>query len=784
MVAALAPVVAVATLKETATPRIVEVAGVEKAPVHEKVPVTRFEDGVAVSRWGYLRLGGDPRGADRLVKTINAAALDAGGIMGRFTLLPDEWVTHTRFSKKPNGVDIDAIIGGQGRVLALLTTMLEVRAGGLARIGVSAHGRKSAWRLWLNGVEIEDYDILRLKKGAYPLIAVATTMPRGKGSADDAKTTVRFCVRLQEIEQKELDALLGWVGELDRATEEAKTAPADKWRSKVEIEPATVRGAEGFFRVGRSKHGHWWLIDPDGDPFFCNAVCSVNGGGLGGRRAFPRRTVKPDDVEAWIKQMKGWGFNTLGSWTTEEFFNRGIAYCEIIETYYEGPYVAGGRYRHGIMPDVFDPAWKKALDEKCAKLCKPRRDDKELLGYFLDNERGFRQLLGYGAWIRDSSPTWKASHSKQFPLLQFCLSRAPDTPACKAAWDWLLKRHEGDIERVGKAWGLSFKSKADLRAVAERGEIIVSEGLQRDQKAFLRLWVNRYYETAIGAIRRHDPNHLILGVRWGGPPSPVVLEEEAKWTDVVSANNYTDVMYERMDRYYRIQQKPILVGEFGDYGDYFSGIPMHIEPEGGVPERVRTVLKLRETMDRTFTHPAVVGWTWYRWHGRLPSEDKIGIYSRAAFRAPFIKADWDRPARVPDEPLHGQVFMFLDGGFVSEEQFNPVKTAAEPAKRTNTGSLRLGFVCRAGKWDDRIFGNVIDGRVLAQRTDGGRVELKIELDKHPGPWSGTRGHGEYEIKLERNAEQLKGVFEGEWDGMPAKGAAFGYVHRGTPNPGL
>jgi hypothetical protein len=46
----------------------------------------------------------------------------------------------------------------------------------------------------------------------------------------------------------------------------------------VRIEPATVRGTAGFYRVGRSTQGRWWLISPDGRPMIykgCNAALSV-----------------------------------------------------------------------------------------------------------------------------------------------------------------------------------------------------------------------------------------------------------------------------------------------------------------------------------------------------------------------------------------------------------------------------------------------------------------------------------------------------------------------------
>mgnify|MGYP002065313988 CR=1 FL=1 len=47
-------------------------------------------------------------------------------------------------------------------------------------------------------------------------------------------------------------------------------------------------------------------------------------------------------------------------------------------------YIRGGSYRTGVMPDVFDPRWAENLDRKCKELCAPRKNDKQLLGYFRD----------------------------------------------------------------------------------------------------------------------------------------------------------------------------------------------------------------------------------------------------------------------------------------------------------------------------------------------------------------------------------------------------------------
>ncbi|MBR3086942.1 MAG: hypothetical protein IKH04_11130, partial [Kiritimatiellae bacterium] len=57
---------------------------------------------------------------------------------------------------------------------------------------------------------------------------------------------------------------------------------------------------------------------------------------------------------------------------------------------------------------------------------------------------------------------------------------------------------------------------------------------------FLRLAARRYFEVVAAAIRRHDPNHLLLGARFAGLSSAhqVVWEEAGKICDILTFNNY------------------------------------------------------------------------------------------------------------------------------------------------------------------------------------------------------------------------------------------------------
>ena len=58
---------------------------------------------------------------------------------------------------------------------------------------------------------------------------------------------------------------------------------------------------------------------------------------------------------------------------------------------------------------------------------------------------------------------------------------------------------------------------------------------------FLRLAAERYFSATTAAIRRADPNHMVLGCRFAGGPSgihPAVMVIAGKYCDIVSFNHY------------------------------------------------------------------------------------------------------------------------------------------------------------------------------------------------------------------------------------------------------
>ena len=82
-------------------------------------------------------------------------------------------------------------------------------------------------------------------------------------------------------------------------------------------------------------------------------------------------------------------------------------------------------------------------------------------------------------------------------------------------------------------------SKARRAALQQRfkSELAKGDSPAATRKALVHAAFRRYLEIVNAAVRRHDPNHLHLGIRFGGTPPDDVIAL-ARGFDVYSMNKY------------------------------------------------------------------------------------------------------------------------------------------------------------------------------------------------------------------------------------------------------
>lgn len=326
--------------------------------------------------------------------------------------------------------------------------------------------------------------------------------------------------------------------------------------------------ATNFFHT-KEIDGSWWLIDPEGYPFFSTGVNSVRN--ETNTRARMDDTVKkayswipPTEgefasctdkvglsfydcnlIRKWgnsdlaekfrsraIERMESWGFNTLGNWSDLE-----------LEKAHKMPYTDTGPETYKLkMPyiswricDVFAPQFE-AEAAKSAGALAAKKDDPWLIGYFLENEIPWCEL---GEKV---------------------LASNDDQPAKRKFLSELHDKYK-TIEALNASWGTHAASFETLREPGDYNN--ATEACKADIDHFRGEFAEKYYRVWSQAIKAADPNHLVLGSRLCDRHEEVIRACAAN-SDVVSFNYYgMNIDRKEYDKYQNIAHKPFLMGEFG-----------------------------------------------------------------------------------------------------------------------------------------------------------------------------------------------------------------------------
>jgi hypothetical protein len=352
--------------------------------------------------------------------------------------------------------------------------------------------------------------------------------------------------------------------------------------------PANRRKGTGFFRVEKIGE-RWWFVDPEGCRFYS---AGVNGAGaepprtpiVGRDKLFasiptdaqisaPNAQADPlrDPVSFYAanlqrrfgadwrtpsaqltsRRMRAWGLNTAYG----AALNEALLATPTMRQPYVYP-LRGWQMTEGTimgLPDVYSDAFVKRVNAEAAQQLAARKDDPWMIGYFIGNE-----------------PPWPARESQLV-----------------------------DIVLAGPASEMQKRFKTGLA----RGDTPDA------RKALVHAAFTRYLEIVNAAVKRADPNHLNLGIRFGGTPPDEVIAL-ARGFDVYSMNKYRWAPpKEFIDRVYAITKLPILIGEF------HFGVP----ERGMAPGLVQAMNQAERGVAYSYyvehaaEHPAIIGTHWYQW---------------------------------------------------------------------------------------------------------------------------------------------------------------------------
>lgn len=297
-----------------------------------------------------------------------------------------------------------------------------------------------------------------------------------------------------------VDGFRAAFGEVMARSDDVVAAPPEP---KPEFPPCTVTGdrsrrsrATGFFHVAKSW-GRWWLYTPQGEAFYIIGTDHVNYRGHWceklGYSPYHRVVQRQfGSEEAWaqdtLAKLKAWGFNTLTAGHSESLRYQGLPHIEFLAlgTSFAGIEPLVPKEHWTGFPNVFHPKFAAHCEKIARRRCAPQRDNPWLIGYFIDNEL-----------------------------------------------EWFGKSWKGNL----REWALKLPANDPARVVAET----------TDADEFTRLAAEKYFAVTTAAIRKYDPNHLILGCRFAGNAPSNVWAVAGRYCDIVSLNIYPHLDLESED---------------------------------------------------------------------------------------------------------------------------------------------------------------------------------------------------------------------------------------------
>ena len=573
--------------------------------------------------------------------------------------------------------------------------------------------------------------------------------------------------------------------------------------------PSARSLATGFYRV-EPDAGVWWVIDPEGRRQLSRGVNVVRYEGdhapALGYAPYGRATErKYGSHDAWseavVVRLRGWGFNTIGSWSDESLYASGLAYTHNLNVARSVP----GR---PVFPDVFSEEFAATAERVASEQCGPRRDDRALFGYYLDNElqwgEGWHSELGLlalhfaqgaGAPGRAAAVEHlKATYASVDDLNEAlgsaladweALDRLPNLRALgpqieqaqraiqasffgRLVESGAISRESlvegskrmagGDIEVLNRLRGTRFESFEE--AFAPRPMSAIAAELQRVESLFSGRVAEQYFRVASQAIRRHDPNHLILGVRFGGMVFEPVARAMNGYVDVASVNEYRVTPGRELRSLHEWSGRPVLLTEFS-FKAQDAGVPSDTSASVPLATQADRADAYERYVDALAALPFVIGYHWFQHHdqpatGRFDGENNnFGLVSNDDVPwAPLVERM--RAVNARSEAVHGSAFRPLFNGRdlagwdrylgvpeVPALPFDPFGSWPAPIGRNQDPKGVYSVVEEDGEPAIRISGEIWGALISQQEFEDYelRLEYKWGDERHPPDSDAARNTG-------------------------------------------
>ena len=424
----------------------------------------------------------------------------------------------------------------------------------------------------------------------------------------------RWCIAL-------LGGLCGVAARAHTAPDTAGAAVPPAALAHMDLAPRwqQLLGTEGFWRIGQDERGVWWFVSPEGRPEFLNTVTTVQPFQLGRRELGPHYVSRDwpagptldgsgdADLRAWadstLGRVRDAGFKGLGAWCHPVFHDLDVPATRDLNVW---------AHFHGPAARFYHPDWRRTAEEAIARQVAPLRDNTNLVGYYTDNELD---------WAKPRFAP--AAHFDNLP---------PEDPNRRAVTG-VIRELWPTVEAFNADWWTDFADWPDLDALATLPHDNPEAHAQLTD-AWLEKLAGDYFALMRELVSKHDPNHLVLGVRFKGWAPPAVVRAMRGHVDAVSLNYYvSDAKLDR-DFFTGLHERtgrPVIITEYSFHGlDGRSGNRNTFGFAAQVADQQARAEGYRLMTERLAGLPWVVGADWFQWNdeppsGRLPDGEDVNF---------------------------------------------------------------------------------------------------------------------------------------------------------------
>src|SRR5688572_10881429 len=392
----------------------------------------------------------------------------------------------------------------------------------------------------------------------------------------------------------------------DLATVRPVTIPSTQNSAPKVSDFKAMKGAEGFWRIGQAPSGVWWFVSPSNQAEFLNTVTTVQpyqhardkDGPSYISHDYDGGLAPEGNLDAWaaktLARVKETGFKGIGAWSHPVLHKHEVPITRDLNVW---------TWMHGPSRRFYHPDFAATADKAIKAQVEPLKDNKSLVGYFIDNELDWGDATSGPAAYFD-----QLAHNDP--------NRAEVMKVIQTVW--------ATVDQFNKDWQAKVANWDDLHkwnALPRHGHS--QQPYSRLYSAWLSHLAEDYFRLTTQLIRKYDRNHLILGVRFKGHAIREVVRASRGYTDVQSINYYpadARLDAEMFRMMHEESGQPIMLSEYSFHSlDGRSGNRNTIGFGAQVLDQQARADGYRIFTTNLARVPFIVGADWFQWNDEPPS---------------------------------------------------------------------------------------------------------------------------------------------------------------------